>query len=123
MPVVPASQPVVHEMHGATFNSYVSPSRGAQTLCAWRLDLAAGARGVPHRVSHEEVLLVLTGWLWVTLDGVPHEAGPGDVVVVPAGSELAVDCGPAASSAWVTTTAGLEAVTADGARIAPPWAR
>ncbi len=39
-----------------------------------------------------------------------------------AGSELRVDSGPDGASAWVTTTAGLEAVTADGTRISPPWA-
>lgn len=37
--------------------------------------------------------------------------------------ELCVDAGPDGATAWVTTTAGREAVTADGTKIAPPWAQ
>jgi len=48
---------------------------------------------------------------------------PGDVVLVPAGSDLRVDAGPEGATACVTTTPGLEAVTADGTKIAPPWAQ
>jgi hypothetical protein len=43
--------------------------------------------------------------------------------VVPADSELRVDTGPEAVEVWVTTTPGLQAVTADGKRINPPWAQ
>ena len=46
-----------------------------------------------------------------------------DAALVPAGSELKVDGGPAGATAWVTTTPGLEAVTSDGTRISPPWAQ
>jgi hypothetical protein len=35
---------------------------------------------------------------------------------------LRLDGGTAGAAAWVTTTSGLEAVMADGSRIAPPWA-
>lgn len=64
------------------------------------------------------MLLVLTGRLVVTLDGERTLLTPGDAVLVPAGSEFCVDGG----TAWVTTTPGLQAVTADGSRITPPWA-
>jgi len=66
---------------------------------------------------------VLSGELHVTLDGTTTALHPGDVVLVPADSELRVDAGPDGATAWVTTTPGLEAVTADGTRITPPWAR
>lgn len=49
-------------------------------------------------------------------------AAPGDVALVPADSELRVDAGPDGATACVTTTPGLEAATADGTRIKPPWA-
>jgi hypothetical protein len=45
------------------------------------------------------------------------------VALIPANSELQVDGGAAGSTVWVTTTAGLEAVTSDGVRIKPPWAQ
>ncbi len=59
----------------------------------------------------------------MTLDGTTTSLHPGDVASVPANSELRVDAGPEGATAWVTTTPGLEAVTADGTRITPPWAR
>lgn len=114
---------VDHQAHGSTFSSYAAPSRGSAQLCAWRLTVPADQQGVAHRPTREEILLVLDGALQVTLDGASSELGPGDVAVVPAGSEFRVDSGPAGAAAWVTTTSGLEAVLADGTRLAPPWAQ
>ena len=123
MPVIQPADATPFETHGSRFSSYVSPSRGSSQLCAWRLEVPPGLRGVAHRPNREEVLLVLDGALHVTLDGTTAEAGAGAVVVVPPDSELRIDGGPAGASVWVTTTPGLEAVTADGTRILPPWAR
>jgi quercetin dioxygenase-like cupin family protein len=123
VPVVRPDDAVPFETHGSRFLSYVSPSRGSSELCAWQLTVPAGLRGVAHRPSREEVLLVLDGQLHVTLDGTSSALTRGDAVLVPAGCELRVDAGPTGASAWVTTTPGLEAVTADGTRIVPPWAR
>jgi quercetin dioxygenase-like cupin family protein len=123
MPVFRPEEATVFETHGSSFSSYAAPSRGSHQLCAWRLDVPAGLQGVPHRPTREEVLLILDGDLHVTLDGEEFDATPGLVIVVPADSELRVDGGHSDARAWVTTTPGLEAVTADGARIIPPWAR
>ncbi|MGO8886878.1 MAG: cupin domain-containing protein [Streptosporangiaceae bacterium] len=122
MPVIRAGDTIDHHAHGSTFSAYVAPSRGSSQLCAWRLTVPAGSEGVPHRPSREEVLLVLDGELRITLDGARADLAAGDVVLVPAGGELRVDGGAFAAAVWVTTTPGLEAVLADGARMAPPWA-
>jgi quercetin dioxygenase-like cupin family protein len=122
VPVVRPADALAFETHGSRFLSYVSPSRGSRELCAWQLSVPAGLRGVAHRPTREEVLLVLDGELQVTLDGESAALHRGEAVLVPAGSELRVDAGPEGASAWVTTTPGLEAVTADGGRIRPPWA-
>jgi quercetin dioxygenase-like cupin family protein len=123
MPVVHASDAVPFDTHGSRFLSYVSPSRGSSELCAWQLSVPADLEGVAHRPNREEVLLVLDGQLRVLLDGCSSVLNPGDVLLVPAGSELRIDAGPAGATAWVTTTSGLEAVTAGGVRIVPPWAQ
>ena len=113
---------VPHRMHGAVFHSYVAPAQGSRELCAWRLEVAAGNEGVPHRVSREEVFLGLDGEPTVTVDGVAETVGRGDVVFVPAGAEVCVDNRSVARAAmWVTTSVGLEATTAEGATIRPPW--
>ncbi|MDQ6947378.1 MAG: cupin domain-containing protein [Actinomycetota bacterium] len=122
MPIVRSTESITFETHGSCFNSYVAPSRGSRQLCAWRLDVPSGLDGVTHRPSREEVLLVLSGELRVTLDGVESHLQPGDVALVPANSELRVEAGTQGASAWVTTTPGLEAITDDGTRIIPPWA-
>jgi ethanolamine utilization protein EutQ (cupin superfamily) len=48
----------------------------------WSLDRAAWT----DRHLHEEINYVIDGELHVTYDGATYIAGPGDVVVVPAGS-------------------------------------
>jgi quercetin dioxygenase-like cupin family protein len=122
VPVIRSADTTVHQVHGSTFSSFVAPSRGSAQLCAWQLKVPAGLRGAAHRPTREEVLLLLEGELTVTLDGIATVLAAGDVVLVPAHSELRVDGGTAGATAWVTTTPGLEAVMADGSRIAPPWA-
>ena len=100
----------------------MAPLRGSRQLCAWQLTVPAGSTGVPHQPTREEVLLVLSGALLVTLDGAATTLRPGDVALIPAHSELRVDAGPDGATAWVTSTPGLEAVTAGGTRMSPPWA-
>jgi quercetin dioxygenase-like cupin family protein len=120
--VIRSADATVHQAHGSTFSSFVAPSRGSAQLCAWQLTVPAGLHGVAHRPTREEVLLLLEGELTVTLDGIAAVLAAGDVVLVPADSELRLDTGTAGATAWVTTTPGLEAVMADGSRIVPPWA-
>jgi quercetin dioxygenase-like cupin family protein len=122
MPIVRPADATPFETHGSRFASFVSPTRGSRELCAWQLTVPAGLPGVAHRPNREEVLLLLTGELTVHLDGSATTMAPGDVALVPAGAEFRVDGGPGGATAWVTTTPGLEARTADGTVIRPPWA-
>ena len=124
MSVVSVDEAVVFEAHGSRFHSYVAPSRGSRQLCAWRLEVPAGLRGVPHRPTREEVLLVLTGELTATIEDETTTVRAGEVAFVPAGARFGLDntsAGPA--SAWVTTSVGLEATLPDGSSISPPWVR
>ena len=124
MPVIRAAQSVVHQMHGTSFTSFASPARGSRELCAWRIEIPGGTEGVPHHVSREEVLYVLDGILRVTLDGAAEDAGPGDVVLVPAGARFgASNLAAEPATAWVTTTAGFAGVLPDGSWFTPPWTR
>jgi mannose-6-phosphate isomerase-like protein (cupin superfamily) len=122
MPIYRPTDAERFEAHGSRFESFVRTARGAGSLCAWRLEVAPRVPGVAHRPSHEEVLLVLRGQATIVIDGEPTTIGSGDVVHVPAGSELTVNGGPEGASAWVTTTAGLTAQIGE-TTIAPPWAQ
>ena len=124
MPVIRATEASVHQLHDTNFTSYASPSRGSRELCAWRIEIPARTQGVPHHVSREEVLYVLSGTLRVTVDDQPDEATGGDVILVPAGSRFGVDnLADEPATAWVTTSVGLAAVLPDGSWITPPWTR
>jgi quercetin dioxygenase-like cupin family protein len=123
VPIIRPSDATTFETHGSRFHSYVAPALGSDQLCAWRLEVPPSIEGVAHRPNREEVMLVLGGELFLTLDGLRSTLHEGDVALIPANSEMQVDGGPAGSSVWVTTTSGLEAVTSDGVRIKPPWAQ
>ncbi|MDJ0343126.1 cupin domain-containing protein [Streptomyces sp. H10-C2] len=122
MPVVPAAEAIVHEMHGIRFVSYIVPAHGSKELCAWRGEIPAGTAGPAHTITREEVFLMLSGSLRFSIDGEVSTLVPGDAAVAPAGSSLGVS-NPTEEPAtmWVTTSVGLEAVLADGSRISPPW--
>lgn len=122
MPIYSPTDADEFEVHGSRFVSFLRTARGASSLCAWRLEVAPGVQGVSHRPDHEEVILVLSGRLDVTLDGDHKAAEGGAVIHVPAGSEFQVDGGPDGASAWVTTTSGLTAAIGD-TTMSPPWAQ
>ncbi|MDV2475930.1 cupin domain-containing protein [Rhodococcus zopfii] len=93
MTVLGITDTVRFDAHGSTFASYVA-SRNSEQLCAWKLTVPPGSRGVAHRPSRDEVLLVLDGLLHITIDGTPSQVEPGNVALVRAGAEVVVDGGP-----------------------------
>ncbi|WP_329180266.1 cupin domain-containing protein [Streptomyces sp. NBC_01477] len=123
MPFITANEAVVHDMHGVRFVSYAASALGSRELCAWRGEVPAGSSGPPHTISREEVFLVLSGSLELTIDGSTRLLGAGDVAIAPAGATLGV-ANPTEEPAgmWVTTSVGLTATLPDGSLISPPWA-
>jgi mannose-6-phosphate isomerase-like protein (cupin superfamily) len=123
VPVIRTADATVYELNDTTFTSYAHPSRGSTELCGWRVEVGPNSTGVAHRVSHEEVFLVLSGTAEAVLDGERQTLAAGDVLVVPVGAAFHLDNpGDQPLSAWVTTRVGLRATMADGTEIAPPWA-
>ena len=123
MPFVPAAEAVTRDLHGVRFTSYAASATGSRELCAWRTEVPGGATPPPHRISREEVFLVLSGAVEITIDGETRALAAGDCAVAPPGSLLRL-ANPAAGPAllWVCSTLGLTATLADGSVVAPPWA-
>jgi quercetin dioxygenase-like cupin family protein len=122
MTVVNVRDVVTHEVHGTTFHSYITSADGA-SLCAWQLVVPPDQEGVIHRPDRDEVILVLTGQLKITLNGDKAPMAAGEVLLVRAGDEFRACGGPEGATAWVTTTPGLTATLGDGTELKPPWAQ
>ncbi|WP_034271846.1 cupin domain-containing protein [Actinospica robiniae] len=123
MPVIRSTEGTEHRMHGAVFTAYANSGTGSGELCAWSTRLPPGQSGAGHRISREEIFLVLEGNPRVSIDGQESTLAPGDVVVAPAHSVLRLDNLDAADALiWAATSMGLSAELTDGSKVSPPWA-
>lgn len=122
MPVIDPTAQRHHELHGARFQTLASPSVGSQETSVWRLRLEPGTPGVPHRVTREEIFVVLAGSATASLDGAPQPLAAGSTLVLPAGVELSLEAGADSLEAIVCLPVGGQGVIGDGEPFTPPWA-
>lgn len=124
MPVLPAPTAPTHELGGARFTSLAAPSRGSTDTSVWVVDIAAGTPGAQHRLTREEVFVVLSGRAEVRLGEEISYAEAGDAIVVPPDVPFALaPAGPEGLRALCCLPVGGQAQLADGAPFVPPWAR
>jgi quercetin dioxygenase-like cupin family protein len=84
MPVIARASAPVFPLEHASFVGLAAPSRGATETSVWEVTLQAGAPALEHSLDREEVLVAVAGRARATLDGVTHELGAGDAIIVPA---------------------------------------
>jgi quercetin dioxygenase-like cupin family protein len=123
MPILKAPATPTHELPGIRITALASPSRGALDTALWRLEIAPGTPPAPHQLTAEELFLVLEGRALVRLDGVEHEAAPGDLISVPPDVDFEIAAAGAESLVALCCfpTRG-RARMAGGAEFTPPWA-
>ncbi len=111
-------------VEGGTFvTGLASPSRGSSEIAAWRLQLAPGAASPEHTLTREEVFVVLSGHAVASLDGIRHEIGGGDALVVSPGVPFAIaNERDAPFEAVACMRCGGLAQVGDET-FAPPWAQ
>jgi quercetin dioxygenase-like cupin family protein len=122
MPVIDHSEHRHHEIPGARFQTLASPSLGSQETSVWRLRLEPGTPGLPHRLTREEIFVVLAGAATATLDGTAQNLSAGTTLVLPAGVELSLATASDPLEAIVCLPVGGQGVVADGEPFTPPWA-
>lgn len=123
MPVLTAGQAPVHELGTTRFTSLATPSRGTTDTAVWVTEIAAGTPATVHRVTREEVFVVLEGSAEVRVEGVPSVAGTGDAIVVDADEEFSITASGAAGVRLLCVLpVGGQAVHG-GRTFTPPWAR
>ncbi len=123
MQLVRANDAPRFELPGATIIGLAAASRGAVELTTYRVVLTPGSALPAHCHDHEEVFTVLTGRVTTVLDGVDHPTGPGDTVIVPAGTEHYVYSTDDAADLIAAVPAGTVFIGSDGSRRVADWAR
>jgi mannose-6-phosphate isomerase-like protein (cupin superfamily) len=124
MAVLPAPSGPTHVLGGARFVSLATPSRGSTDTSVWSVEIAPGATGAPHRLTREEVFVVLDGRADVRIGDERSSAGPGDAIVVPPGVPFALaTVGDEPLRALCCLPVGGQAQLPGGAPFVPPWAR
>jgi quercetin dioxygenase-like cupin family protein len=122
VPVIEHDAQRHHELAGARFHTLASPSLGSEETSVWRLHLEAGTPGLPHRLTREEIFVVVSGAATASLDGAPHALSAGSTLVLPAGVELSLETGTEPLEAIVCLPVGGQGVVGDGDPFTPPWA-
>ena len=116
------SQPRHYSVHGAHFEALAAPSSGSRENCAWIVSLPPGAQGKPHAVTREEIFVALEGCARVCSGGEVLELRAGAALLVPPGTEFALE-NPAAETfrAIAIMPVGGAAVLPGGLPFTPHW--
>jgi quercetin dioxygenase-like cupin family protein len=94
---VPAARARRTETPNAVMTTLASPSQGPTArLSLWRVEMDQGQQGPKHVFDTEQVWHLLDGGAEIAVDGAPLVLGPGDTVVLPAGTERQVTATAAA---------------------------
>jgi quercetin dioxygenase-like cupin family protein len=118
-----AEAPVFGEA-GTLITGYGSPSRGSESVAAWRVTLDPGAASPVHRLTHDEVFIVLTGEARFDVEDRRHHVGPGDAICVPPQTAFALsNAGAETMTAICCMAAGGQARIGDGDAFSIPWAQ
>ena len=124
MAVIPAPSGPTHQAGAAQFTSLATPSRGSTDTSVWSVEIAPGTPGAEHRLTREEVFVVLAGRAEVLLDGERSCARTGDAIVVPPGVPFALaSAGDEPLRALCCLPVGGQGQLADGEPFTPPWAQ
>jgi quercetin dioxygenase-like cupin family protein len=85
MPVVDTeAMPEITMRAGVTGRWLCGQQHGATNVAVLRNWVEPGIAIPRHTHDQEEIVLVEHGRFWAEIDGVRHEAGPGDTVIIPA---------------------------------------
>ncbi len=122
MPVISPQEHISHEIPGARFETLASPSLGSEETSVWRLRLEPHTPGVPHRVTREEIFVVLNGTATASLDGTALPLGAGSSLVLPRNVEFALATGADGFEAIVCMPVGGQGRLGEGEPFTPPWA-
>jgi quercetin dioxygenase-like cupin family protein len=124
MPIADAGTASVHEMDGVRFTPLAVPSTGSTEISVWRVELPPHGDAVPHELTREEVLVVLSGTARASIDGRVAEVRAGGAVIVPPDTPFSLTAAgeePVVALAYLPV--GGQARMPGGEPFTPPWAQ
>ena len=124
MPITDARTAYVHEMAGTRFTPLAAPSSGSTEICVWQVELPPHADAVPHELTREEVLVILSGTARASIDGQVSDVAAGGAIIVPPDTPFlltAVGDEPMVALAYLPV--GGQARMPGDEPFTPPWAQ
>lgn len=101
-----------------------TPTHGASEVSVIRQRQIPGGTNPAHTHDREEVMVVLTGAVTVTVAGEPRALSAGDTVIVPARTPHQVENSGADPAEWLLVApAGVRFFHATGEEASPAWSR
>lgn len=123
MPFIALSEAPKFELPNVTFMGLASPQRGSKENSVWRLTIAPKAPGLPHQLTREETIVVLSGTAIAEIGEERHRLSAGDVIIVPAMTSFSLSNESAeAFEALAVLPVGGQAIVGNDAPFTPPWA-
>jgi mannose-6-phosphate isomerase-like protein (cupin superfamily) len=124
MKLIKHTEAPVFSAASTTVTGYAAPSRGASELSLWQIELEPGSTSPLHYMDCEEVFLGLSGHAVAAIDETEHQLGPGDCLILPAGTAFTLHVpGEEPFRAMACIAVGGQAtMVPDGPTFAPPWA-
>jgi len=111
------------ELPNVTFMGLASPQRGSKENSVWRVTIAPNAPGLPHQLTREETVIVLSGTAIAEIGKERHRVSEGDVIIVPAMTDFSLsNDGAEAFEAIAVLPVGGQAIVGNDAPFTPPWA-
>jgi quercetin dioxygenase-like cupin family protein len=124
MPITDSRTSVVHHLAGTRFTPLAAPSTGSTEVSVWQVEIPPGGDPVPHELTREEVLVVLSGTARACIDGQVADASPGCAIIVPPHTPFSlVAAGDEPVVALAYLPVGGQARMPGQAPFTPPWAR
>lgn len=124
MPICPPRTSHTHDVGSTRFTAIAAPSTGAREASVWRVEIPAGTEALPHELTREELIVVLSGTARASVGDDIDEVGPGGAIVVPPDTPFSLTAvGPDPLVALAFLPVGGQARMPGGEPFTPPWTR
>ena len=123
MPIINAPAASVYDVGGTRFVPLAAPSTGSSEISVWRVELPPGGQPVPHELTREEVLVILSGTARASIGGRVGVVDTGSAIIVPPDTPFSLSAtGDEPVTALAYLPVGGQARMPGQEPVTPPWA-